>query len=298
MIEAAARGAWDTDHGGPITAAVIAALRTARIVLPTAPTIERAAIAGRARARKRAADALLDGLTEAQLSGLDGLLALDPSIGMTLFGWIKAMPVSPKADHVSELLERLSQVRKLALPVDAAARIHGDRLRQFVREGRASDAHQLGRYTTHRRRAIVVATMLDLESRLTDAVLDMTDKLVGGMFAKARNETKRRHVASAGDVGRLMRLFHDTIEALVATREGGSDAFDVLDEAVGWPKLLKVRGEVRALADQAVEDPSSYPRNKLDRSPSQPRWPQWVLAAAPARRRARPNPAEPLAHLV
>ena len=255
MIEAAAQSAWGTDHGNPITAAVIAALRTAGIVLPTATTIERAAIAGRARARKRAADALLDGLTEAQLSGLDELLVLDPSAGMTLFGWIKAMPVAPKADHVGELLERLSQVRKLALPVDAAARIHGDRLRQFVQEGHASDAHQLGRYTTHRRRAIVVATVLDLESRLTDAVLDMADKLVGGMFAKARNETRRRYVASAGDVGRLMRLFHGTIEALVTAREGGSDAFDTLDEAVGWPKLLKVRGEVRALADQAVEDP-------------------------------------------
>ncbi len=144
MIEAAAQGAWDTDHGNPITTAVIAALRTAGIVLPTATTIERAAIAGRARARKRAADALLDGLTEAQLSGLDGLLALDPSVGMTLFGWIKAMPVAPKADHVGELLERLNQVRKLALPVEVTARIHGNRLRQFVREGHASDAHQLG----------------------------------------------------------------------------------------------------------------------------------------------------------
>jgi len=31
----------------------------------------------------------------------------------------------------------------------------------------------------------------------------MTDKLVGGFFAKARNTTRRRYVASAGNVGRL-----------------------------------------------------------------------------------------------
>ena len=71
-----------------------------------------------------------------------------------------------------------------------------------------SDAHQLGRYATRRRRAILVTTILDLEARLTDAVLNMADKLIGGLFAKARNATRRHYAASAGDVARLMRLFH------------------------------------------------------------------------------------------
>ena len=39
---------------------------------------------------------------------------------------------------------------------------------------------------------------IDLEARLTDAVLDMADKLIGGLFAKARNATRQRYVASAG----------------------------------------------------------------------------------------------------
>jgi hypothetical protein len=44
-------------RGQPIAVAVIAALRTAGIILPGATVIERIAIAGRARARKQAADA-------------------------------------------------------------------------------------------------------------------------------------------------------------------------------------------------------------------------------------------------
>jgi len=104
-----------------------------------------------------------------------------------------------------------------------------------VREGHASDAHQLGRYSEHRRRAILVATVLDLEARLTDAVLDMADKLIGGLFANARNAARRRYTASASDVGRLMRLFHGTIEALAAAQVGDADAFEAVDDAVGWP---------------------------------------------------------------
>ena len=63
MIEAAADAARGTDNGRPIAAAVIAALRSAHIILPGAAVIERIAIAGRARARKRAAAALVAGLT-------------------------------------------------------------------------------------------------------------------------------------------------------------------------------------------------------------------------------------------
>ena len=63
MIEAAAQSAWSTDRGQPIVAGVIAALRAAKIILPAPAVIERTAIAGRARARKRAADALLAGLS-------------------------------------------------------------------------------------------------------------------------------------------------------------------------------------------------------------------------------------------
>ena len=106
-----------------------------------------------------------------------------------------------------------------------------------------------------RRRAILVASVIDLEARLTDAALDMTDKLVGGLFARARKARERRYVAGTKNVGRLMRLFHDTIEALSTAQSSERDAFTVVDETVGWARLLRVQGKVRELADLASEDP-------------------------------------------
>ena len=107
----------------------------------------------------------------------------------------------------------------------------------------------------HRRRAILVASVLDLETRLTDAVLDMADKLIGGLFARARKARERRYVAGTRNVARLMRLFHDTIEALGTAQNSERDAFTVVDETIGWARLLRVQGEVRELADLAGEDP-------------------------------------------
>ena len=74
MIEAAAQAAWSTDRGQPIAAGVVAALRTEKIILPAPAVVERAAIAGRARARKRVADVLLAGVSSEQLIELDRLL--------------------------------------------------------------------------------------------------------------------------------------------------------------------------------------------------------------------------------
>ena len=159
MIEAAAQAAWNTDLGSPIASAVVAALRAAHIILPAAGVIERAAIAGRARARTRATSALLIGISAEQIAKLDRLLVLAPSMNMTPFAWLKAMPAAPKANHVRELLDRLKLVRGIGLLPEMAGRVHEERLRQLVREGHASDAHQLGRYVAHRRRAILMATV-------------------------------------------------------------------------------------------------------------------------------------------
>ena len=117
--------------------------------------MERPAIAGRARTRKRAADALLAGLSSAQLAKLDTLLIPDPTLEATPFAWLKNASTSPKPDHVRALLDRLRFVRDMDIPPEAAARIHDDRFQQLVREGRISDAHQIGRYVAHRRRAIL-----------------------------------------------------------------------------------------------------------------------------------------------
>jgi TnpA family transposase len=255
MIEAAAQHAWSTDCGQPIVASKIMDLLASKIILPAPAVIERAAIAGRARARKRVTDAILAGISHEQMMKIDKLLTIDSSIGMSRFGWLKNYPVSPKADNMEDLVARLQVVRDIGLVPESVSKIHKDRFRQLVREADISEARQLERHATHRRRAIQAALLLALEPRLTDAMLDMADKLIGRMFTRAKNTQEKRCVASSKDVGRLMRLFGATITALSVAKESDRDGFTVVDEAVGWAKLLKARSEIDALADIAEADP-------------------------------------------
>jgi hypothetical protein len=91
-------------------------------------------------------------------------------------------------------------VRKIGIPAQAGSALHPDRYRQFVREGRMSPAYMIERYATSRRPATVAAFVIDMEERLTDAAIEMADKLIGSMFTRAKNSQARRYVATSKDV--------------------------------------------------------------------------------------------------
>ena len=255
MIDAAARAAWPTDKGIVVASGVIAGLRQARIPLPSISTIERAAIAGRARARKQAAQALISAVTPEQLLALDALFAETAADGISRLTWLKSIPMAAKPDHIRQILERLKFVRQIGIAAQAAGNIHVDRYRQFVREGRVSATYMIERYASGRRYATLVAFLIDIEERLTDAALEMADKLIGGVFTRARNAQTRSFAATSRDVARLMKVFGRTIDALTEAIDSGEDPIDALDATVGWHNLLKVRHEVARIADTANVDP-------------------------------------------
>jgi len=206
MIKAAAKTAWATDRGVTIVNGVVAALRGAGILLPSISTIERTSMAGRARARKQAARALTADLSVEQVHALDRLFDDAGAGGTSQLTLLKTIPVAAKPDHVRQILDRLRQVRIIGIPSDVAGRIHTDRFRQYVGEGRASAAYMIERYTPSRRHATLVAFLLDLEERLTDSALEMADKLIGGIFTRARNaHPPEQGGAEAGGFARLAR---------------------------------------------------------------------------------------------
>jgi hypothetical protein len=107
-------------------------------------------------------------------------------------------------------------------------------------------------YTASRRRATLVACLIDLEERLTDAAIEMADKLIGTAFSRAKNTQARRYAATSKDVARLMRLFRGTIDALSLALNNDSDPIETIDETVGWAALLRARHEAKAPFTRAV----------------------------------------------
>src|SRR3546814_2252006 len=78
--------------------------------------------------------------------------------------------------------------------------------------------------------------------------------LVGSLFTRARRGRERRYQDSIRSVGELMRLFGATIAALGEAVEHGGNPLELIDEAVGWHRLVAAKSQVDALAELAGED--------------------------------------------
>jgi TnpA family transposase len=254
-LSLAESAAWGEDRGASIASAIMAGLREASIIPSSPRMIERLGLAGRARARKRAAATLVNALTAAQLERIDALLANDPQLRSSRLAWLRSIPEAIAASSLVAVLARLDHVRAIGLDPKLAATIHERRFRQLVREGAVAPAYMIDRFSRLRRRATLAAQVLELQVRLTDAAVDLFDKLVGSLFAKGKRSRQRRYQASSVDVGRLMGLFGGTISALQAAREQDTDPFELLDETVGWWRLLQAKPQVDAFAELARTDP-------------------------------------------
>jgi hypothetical protein len=228
--------------------------------------LEKIGIAGRAIARQRAEAALLEGLSVHQLDSLDALLAVDPAIQQTRLSWLRAAPDAPGADNLIGLMERLAFIRSMAVEPQRRERIHPERWTQIVREGDAAPAWLVADFNANRRRATIVAQLITLGERLTDEAVTMFNKVVGRLFARANTRRKQKYADTRQETTRVLRLFRDTLRALVVANDTGRNAIDVLDDEVGWHCLLQAQPEVEAMVRDADPD-SSKPNCRVRKRP-------------------------------
>ena len=222
-MDLAARAAFDTDDGRIILARLTGELKAHQLVLPSADTLERIGLAGRARARRLSAQALNDSLDDERKKALKELLKHEPTIGRSRLAWLRTVPHSTSAPSMVALLERLAFVRAIALPRHLGDNIHPARLAKFAREGAVAPVNLLSDFGKRRRIASLAAQMLELETTLTDSAIALFERLMGRLFTRSRNRQDRSWSASKTQAGRLIRLFGGAIDAMVRAREHDRD---------------------------------------------------------------------------
>src|SRR5690349_16022200 len=175
-----------SDKGILIAAAIIAAFRERKSIVPAIDTLDRIGRAARAVARRRMEATLLDGLTSERLATLDRLLAVDPTIQQTRFAWLRTLPEAPSEKNLLALLDRLTFVRALGLDPQRRGRIHPDRWAQLVREGAVTPSWLAEDFNPGRRHALIAAQLIELISKLTDATITMFCRLIALLFTKSK----------------------------------------------------------------------------------------------------------------
>jgi TnpA family transposase len=255
LLDLATKEAMSTDKGATIVVALLQHLRDRWIILPAQASIERMALAGRARSRRLTAEAMTYGIDSSQAARLDALLVNDSVLKRSRLAWLRDWAEAPSASNILAILDRLVHVRAFGLDSKISERVSEWRFRQLAREGSASPAFLLEEYGPRRRHATFVAQLLELEVRLSDAPVGMFVRLILGFFTKARKGVERRYQATAKEVAGLMRMLSLTIDVLSEARDAARDPFEALDSAIGWESLLAAKPLASELGRKADEDP-------------------------------------------
>ncbi|MFV1590621.1 Tn3 family transposase [Phaeobacter sp. JH20_39] len=251
----AREAAFATDHGLDIMTALCAGLREQQLVLPSADTLERLALKGRAAARRHAATSIVDALSVDQRAALQKLLINDPGLSQSRLTWLRGYPHSTSPASMHALLARISYLRELDLPNDLGHGIHPARLVKFAKEGAVAPLSLLNDFGERRRIATVAAQLMELQINLTDAAIAMFERLTGQLFTRSRNKQDQVWAMGKARVGRLMQLFGETLDTMALAHEAGVDPFEALDGEIGWHHLLQYRYEIAAFGELATGDP-------------------------------------------
>ena len=96
-----------------------------------------------------------------------------------------------------------------------------------------------------RRRATLLAYLINLQERLTDEAIHMFCKQIGRLFARATAACEERHKSSRKETTAALRLFRDTLRVLMEANANSGDAIEMLHAKVGWRRLVEAQPSVR-----------------------------------------------------
>lgn len=236
-----------TDIPG-IAAALMDEFRRRRIVAPGPTVIERLVAAVLVSAERHVTEQLTRGLSPRQTEALDGLLTLDEGASTSVLAWARQPPGAPNHRALKRTVDQLIRLREVGLDPACADGVHPERLRKLAREGSRFTAQHLRSLSLPRRRATLVATVLETVTRLTDDAVGLFDRAVGRMVRRAEAREEGAVLRDAKAVGDKMRLLVRLGAALIAAKKEKGDLDEAVTTAVGWDRLAASITEAERLS--------------------------------------------------
>src|SRR3954462_9523975 len=235
--------------GAPaIAQALMEELRRRRVIAPGPSVIERLVAAALVRAERQGGPQRPRGLTPAQAEALDALLRPKEGTPLSVLAWARQPPGAPGHRALARIVEQISILRAVGLDPACIEGVHPERLRKLALGGGRFTAQHLRALSRLRRRATLVATVLDTMTRLTDDGVALFDRTVGRMFRRTEVREEDALLRKARAANDKMRLFAKLGAALIEAKAGGADLDDAVAAAVGWDKLAASVAEAERLA--------------------------------------------------
>lgn len=217
-----------TDRPSALFDQATAWLVTHKVLLPGASVLERSVSRVRARANSRLWRLLAARITSDQKERLDALLVVPEGGRQSPMDRLRSGPTRQSTNELARAVDRLDEVRQLALGLPRTDRLPKTRVLALARFAGAAKAQAVARMPDERRAATMLAFVRTLEASAQDDVLDLFDLLVTRIFADAIRKGREARLRNLRDLD-AAALTLKTVCALFL--DGSIDAADLREAA-------------------------------------------------------------------
>jgi TnpA family transposase len=162
-------------------------LHELRVVRPGLTVIEQSLVGGAREAARRETAARVAGLcTPERCRLLDGLLRVDPDLGVARASWLRRFAVAACPRDLLEEMDKLVFLRELGAGDWDLGVLPAQRVAALARWVQAASNQALAQSSPQRRYPALLAFAVLRVVELTDELVDLFDKLLGDINAKAR----------------------------------------------------------------------------------------------------------------
>ena len=240
--------ALQTDKGVVLAGSALDVLRRGHVIAPTLDVIESICAEAVTRANRRIYRALTEPLSNAHLERLDALLKPKEGSMLTWLAWLRQSPVKPNSRHMLEHIERLKSLQAIELPPGTERLVHQNRLLKIAREGAQMTPADLAKFEPQRRYATLVALVVEGMATVTDGIIDLHDRIIGKLFAAAKNKHQQQFQASGKAINDKVRLYGRIGQALLEAKRSGADPFAAIESVLPWEDFSASVAEAQKLA--------------------------------------------------
>ena len=229
--------ALGTDDGFVLVSLLLEEMRTRRVVVPGVSTVEGLVWEISRKAQLKIFRNINKDLSVEQQNKIDKITA--PREGKsTYLNWLRNVPQYPCPENVLEIIERLEFVRGIGLDSALKKKVHAGRFRQLARQGGRYSAQHLHRFDPRRRYATLVAFLIETAEDLTDAGLEMHDRIMGGFFNKGERKHEKEFHRSGKEINEKVRLYCQIGRELIQTKENKGDFVQAITRVLPGINLL------------------------------------------------------------
>jgi TnpA family transposase len=216
-------------------------LRAESIVRPPVDSLTRRIATARDAARAETHHRLGPLLQPPRPMQLDGLLDVDPDLGITRLAWLRRGATVATPQLLKAELEKQEYLRRHGADTLDLSRLPAGRRRMLAEIGRRSTNQALQRADVERRHPVLLATLAETYAEVLDELVQLLDQALAGADSRARHELSQRLVDRAKAEADRARLLDEILDVLADPNVSDADAGRLVREQIGMPRLIAAR---------------------------------------------------------